>query len=137
MRVLVYCIFITGLVTSNRIEGQLSSKNEHRKANDTCLNILNEYSYYWKKDSLAKNGFRDLFGKTILKNCNCLDVQYKRIEKYLGDPDTIINIGNSKIYRFRLNHLSENLQDLGTFLLDIEINEKGLVIRFKAWEVDG
>lgn len=105
---------------------------------DTCLNILKAYSAYWKKDSLGENGFRELLGERVLMNCDCKDRKWSIVLEYLGKPDFTYNKDGKIIeYRYRLNRYSEDIKHPGTLLLDIDVNEAGMITSFLLWEVDG
>jgi hypothetical protein len=79
---------------------------------------------------LGKNGFRDLLGKFILKDCNCEGQNWNIVRKYLGRPNHSFISGDKHAYRYRLNYYTTSMKDVGTKLLDIEVNSQGIITTF-------
>ena len=104
---------------------------------DSCLNILRAYSAYWKKDSIAENGFRELLGYRVLINCDCKNRMWKDVGELLGKPSFIYSEKDKTTYRYRLNNYSNDIKHPGTLLLDVTVNAEGVVTFFAVWEVDG
>lgn len=109
----------------------------YQDSDDTCLATLEYYSHYWTKDSLGKNGFRELFGQFILKDCNCKGRKWGILRKYLGRPNQSFISEDKHVYRYRLNYYSPSMKDVGTTLLDIDVDSQGIITFFGLWEVDG
>jgi len=66
---------------------------------DSCSNIFNIVSYYWKLDSLANNGFR-LYSYDRLLNCKIDKLTVAYLLDKLGKPNKISksNQGTEYIY---------------------------------------
>lgn len=103
---------------------------------DSCLSILEWYSNYWRNDSLGKNGFRELYGQFILKDCNCKGRKWNIVRKYLGSPNQSGIMEDKHIYRYRLNYFSTSW-DIGTGILEIVVDSQGIIRQFIVYEVDG
>ena len=130
---LIALLFIINLYSSEDLYGQ--EKNWTNK--DSCFSYLNIYSNYWKKDSLGKNGFRQLMADFVLKNCHFEGEKWKDINKYLGNPNFIFNLNGKRFYRYRLNYQSKDIKAIGTVLLDIGVEKTGLIVSFSISSVDG
>ena len=130
MRILIVLVILIFLQTS-------ASSQYPRNKVDTCLNLLGDYSNYWKKDSLGENGFRELLGHKVLKNCNCEGRLWKDVKEHLGTPNFSYPDGERVFYSYRLNHFTKDIKDIGTFLLDVVVNKEGVIVHFIVWEGDG
>jgi len=113
-----------------------AQKEEVAKVN-SCLNLLARYSDYWKKDSVGKNGVREIIGYEFLNKCNFIGEKWVNLIEYLGTPNHKFRIENTNVYRYRLNYYSDDMKDSGTMLLDIDVNKVGIITDFSIWEVDG
>lgn len=102
---------------------------------DSCISQLEYYSSHWKGDSLGLNGFRELFSLRVLKNCNYENRLWKQVGRYLGNPNFTFKKENFTRYRFRLNHYTEDIRELGSLLLDVLVNKEGIITQFIIWEV--
>jgi hypothetical protein len=58
------------IVSSCAYSQEAASQNAKKISNIECLELLKEYQHFWIRDSLAKNGFRELFSREFLKNCD-------------------------------------------------------------------
>lgn len=94
---------------------------------DTCSRLLRSYSVYWKNDSLAKNGFGELMGIYVLRNCEYNGKAWTELQPYLGPPNFTYSESEKIRYRYRLNHFTEDVTDSGTFLLDVVVNKEGII----------
>jgi hypothetical protein len=103
---------------------------------DQCLYSLQRHSHYWIKDSLGDYGFREIYADSHLKNCDFTGKPWSEIRQYLGNPNYTIKDDTVIIYRYRLNHYSEDYKEVGTGLLEVRV-KKGITILFDVWYVDG
>ncbi len=126
-------VFLLAFFTTKDVYAQLPTPSSQ----DSCIQIFKEYSKHWKKDKHGKNGFRELFGRTIFKNCNLKGAQWRDISGYLGKPTHKGSREGIMVYLYRLNYFSRNIKLIGTFLLEIDVNEKGQIVLFGVFEVDG
>lgn len=101
-----------------------------------CYEILKDYQFYWKNDSLGKNGFRHLLGDKHLKNCSVIGGDWDTLFKYLGKPNIIIMGKSDTFYRYRLNNFTEDLGAPGNLFLEISV-QGGKVTTFAVVMVDG
>jgi len=109
----------------------------YSESDDSCLSILEQYNHYWTNDSLGKNGFRELYGHFILKDCNCRGKQWNIVRSYLGRPNQSFILNGKHRYRYRLNYYSTEMNEVGTELLDIDVDSQGIITFFALWAVDG
>jgi len=125
------------LSTDTLISGKKRNRNDSPYLKQSeCLYSLQGYSHYWIKDSLGDYGFREIYADTYLKQCDFTGVSWSEIHQYLGKTNyTVIN-DTITIYRYRLNHYSENYKDIGTGLLEVRV-KKGVIILYDVWYVDG
>ena len=110
---------------------------EKNATNDRCLSYLYTYSRYWKLDSLGKNGFRELMSDVVLKECHFKGDKWTDIKKYLGKPNSRFSLNGHQYYRYRLNYQSKSIKDIGTRLVDFEVDNSGLIVGFSIFSVDG
>jgi hypothetical protein len=103
---------------------------------DSCINIFRAYSNHWKKDRVGKNGFREIFGEKFLVDCNCEGRFWNDLREYLGNPNYTYLNNDSTTFRYRLNH-TKNFKDVGSYLLDIIVDNTGVIVFFSVWRVDG
>jgi hypothetical protein len=104
---------------------------------DTCIQYMRKYSAFWKMDSLGKNGFRELFGYKILSGSDFRGKEWKEIAEFLGRSNGIKNVFGKTEYTYRLSYYSESFNDIGTLLLDIIVDQQGIITLFAIYEVDG
>jgi hypothetical protein len=134
----IVLIPLSSLLVLIACQRHVSSQPRTSSKIDTCLNILKAYSAYWKKDSLGENGFRELLGERVLMNCDCKGRNWSIVLGYLGKPDfTYKKVDKIIEYRYRLNRHNEDIKHPGTLLLDIKVDETGVITSFLLWEVDG
>lgn len=100
-----------------------------------CLNSLIANKHYWTRDSLGENGFREIFATTYLRNCDFTGKKWTDISTYLGKPNYTVKADTTTIYRYRLNHYSNNYKDIGSGLLDVEVKNE-IIVHFYVWFVD-
>lgn len=104
---------------------------------DTCLSYLQQYSIYWKKDTLGKNGARKLMADYFLKECVFTGRKWSDIFKFLGKPNVTIAKKNGRIYMYRINYQSLDIKEVGTILLHIEVDSGGIITNFSIAANDG
>jgi len=77
------------------------SQNSKSNLSDSCSNIFNIVSYYWKLDSLANNGFR-LYAYDRLLNCKNDSLTVVFLVDRLGKPNRIrtTNKGTEYLYYY-------------------------------------
>jgi hypothetical protein len=97
---------------------------------DTCLLYLEQYSHYWKKDKLGKNGARELMVKLFLNVCKFTGKRWTEISKLLGEANVTSIKKNKRIYLFRVNYQSADIKEAGTMLLHIEVDNTGTIASF-------
>ncbi|SRR6266508_574639 len=102
-----------------------------------CFSYLEVYSNYWKKDNLGKNGFRELMANQILNKCDFVGEKWSNLSKLLGHSNFVLKKFGSIVYRYRLNYVSKDIKAIGTLILEIAINDKGLITQFSVTSVDG
>lgn len=132
---IINAVFLTSLLISCQIHA--FSQIEPKDKIDTCLNLLGSYSNYWKKDSIGDNGFRELLGYRVINSCDCTNRKWKYVFELLGNPNFIYLEANQTKYRYRLNNYNNDIKHPGTLLLDIFVNQEGVIVKFSIWEVDG
>lgn len=79
------CLFIALCFFSSEAQSQQNSLDgcdvEFKKAVD----ILDAYQFFWKRDSLGRNGVRFIIAETFLGHPECFkDKSWSEVEKYLG-----------------------------------------------------
>lgn len=94
------------------------SSNEVKK--EDCLETIKYYSQFWIGDSLGKNGFRQLYGTTILKKCNLVGKKWSDLAVYFGKPNSKFTNWDRTRYVFRLDHYDEDMYIPGTLLLYVD-----------------
>jgi hypothetical protein len=95
-----------------------SSRKEEKQ--EDCLETIKYYSEFWIRDSLGKNGFRQLYGTSILKKCNLEGKKWSEISVYFGKPNKQYTNWDRNRYLFRLDHYAEDMFIPGTLLLDVD-----------------
>jgi len=78
-----------------------SAQGKKPDFSDSCSNMINILSYYWKLDSLGSNGFR-LYTYDRLLKCKLNDVMDTVILSKLGRPNNIrlTNLGTQYVYYY-------------------------------------
>jgi hypothetical protein len=97
---------------------------------------MQRFSRDWIKDSLGDYGLRETYAQKHLKYCDFTGRKWSEIFPYLGKPNYVVKGNAGMIYRYRLNHYSENYKDVGTGLLEVEVKD-GIIRLFDVWYVDG
>lgn len=80
---------------------QTFAQDKKPNLSDSCSNILNAVSYFWKNDSLANNGFR-LYSYERLLKCKIDSLSISYLVEKLGKPSKIIrsNKGTDYLYYY-------------------------------------
>lgn len=65
----------------------------------SCSEIMNEISYYWKKDSVANNGFRFYTYKMLLE-CKFDNLDTATLLSKLGQPNSLLKTNKGYEYRY-------------------------------------
>lgn len=63
----------------------------------TCSNVINETWYFWKKDSLTKNGYRKAVYRKFL-DCQIDSVHMNYLVSKLGKPTLVRTYKNEKFF---------------------------------------
>ena len=98
-----------------------------------CEQIFYFTEQYWVKDSLGENGLR-LLTAHLMKDCFddiIKGKQWTELKGSFGNPNKELIKDSIKIYRYKLTHWANPTY------LDIGVNDKGEVIKFLIWEIDG
>src|SRR6266516_3545614 len=124
---------IAAFILFGIIGGSKSLFSQEKNArNDRCISYIERYSRYWKLDSLAKNGFKELMSDLVLKDCHFKGQKWADIKKYLGKPNSKFSLHGSQYYRYRLNYQSKSIKDIGTLLVDFEVDNTGSIVGFSV-----
>ena len=114
-----------------------SAQNKVEKDSSLCLDMIEKYSDFWIKDGVGKHGVREIICREFLSKCNFVGLEWKNMAKYFGTPNHKFTIENEKVFRYRLNYYSPDIKGIGIMLLDIDVNKKGIIIRFSIYSIDG
>ena len=116
---------------------QQTKQTKSKKDTVYCIYNLKRYKDYWLQDSLAKNGFREIFASKVLTECPFEGIKWSTISEYFGKPDWSYPHSNEKriLYRYRLNHYMDDIHVPGTMLLDIDVRND-LIVGFYVYSID-
>src|SRR5690349_20571841 len=85
MKIPIFNLWIA-LFFSQRVYTQIDKSH----LSDSCSNVFNLVSYFWKKDSLANNGFR-LYSYDSLLTCKVDKLSVDYMFNKLGKPNEVWN----------------------------------------------
>jgi hypothetical protein len=98
-----------------------------------CEQLFFYIKQYWQNDSLGQNGLR-LLASDLMNDCFDDIIKGKKwrdLQAKFGKPNKEFMKDDLKIYRYQLTNW-ENPS-----YLDIGVNEKGEVVKYLIWEIDG
>ncbi len=83
-------VIFTGTLAFSQLNAGDSCRT-HQESLD-CFGALTNYSKYWKQDSLANSGFRELFASEYLVDCTrCfMGRKWSDVSNYFGEPNRVI-----------------------------------------------
>ena len=133
---IIFCICLCLLFFFCAYQNKITIPPSQSTNNDSCIENLKRYSYYWINDSVGENGFRELFAEEKLGGCKFSGFQWSTMSHYLGKPNFTFSDGILIHYRYRLNNYTDDLGAPGNMFLEIFV-AKGIITSFKVMRVDG
>lgn len=92
-RIVFFSILVVSFRENAYSQGNQRDSLTNEPVDFNCLAKLKEYSKYWIQDSLAKNGFRNLFAEAYLLKCTSV---------LIGNSHLDITVENGVVKSFSL-----------------------------------
>ena len=119
----------------------LNAQNSFHDSLSLCSNMMDVSSYFWKKDSLANNGYR-LSTYDKMSNCKLDIISRDALLKYLGRPIRVEKISNNVeeyiyfTYDYRQIPKGEVKSKVVYFISFLFKNDNGTVVEISTGHYD-